>query len=289
MNKDIINLIITIVMSTIGVVSTIYHNPVIGIIVFALGIVAYLAYAVYVVYAGVEGNRLIRMLPMLILLVVGGTIYWFWPSSLLIAIYEDSNNNGFREAGEAGISNEPIELIDRNFIPRPLVTDNNGRVSLPKIVKGNYRLKVRNFTVLEKARRGRNSISIGFIPQDDVTRPQTRIFLGEELGYPSPATYMRKVYAHLWFQDNESDIKKIEIDWGDGRGWVQVDRDYPTMNYYIYEHEYKKIGKKMVKFRVENGNGLSSIPSNEPPRPGYDYFMIDVRKMPSDAVGGGLK
>ena len=75
MNKDIVNLIVTVVTSIFAVISTTYHSPVVGIIVFAFGVIAYIVYVVYVVYRGANGNSFIRLLPVLILLTVGSIIY----------------------------------------------------------------------------------------------------------------------------------------------------------------------------------------------------------------------
>ena len=285
-NKDAISLLFTVVTGTAGVIATTYQHPVVGVALFAIGVGCYLLYITYVAYTGSPGNQFMRFLPVLVLLAVGGVFYWFWPSSLQIEVFVDQNENGQRDAGEPGVRDEELALIDVSFLSRLLKTDNEGRSEVQSIPLGAFQLKLRNrnMVIQGNIERGRNQLKLGFMPQLDKTRPKTRIFLGDELGFSTNETFRRRVYAHLWFQDAESGIEKVEIDWGEGRGWETVDLDLPTMRYHVIEHEYQRVGKKTVKFRATNQNNLSSLSSSEPPRPGVDFHVVEIRSLP---VSGG--
>jgi hypothetical protein len=125
--------------------------------------------------------------------------------------------------------------------------------------------------------RGESRMYLGFPRNEDKTPPETRIFLGDELGIPAADTLQRKIYAHVWYSDPESKIMSVEIDWGEGKGWDKIDLDQPNMKYYMIQNEYKQAGKKTIKLRVTNSAGLSSFPSVEPMRQGIDFALINVR------------
>jgi hypothetical protein len=276
MNRDLINLIISTVASIVAIVSTFLQNPLIALIVFVCGLIAYTAYMAYLVYKGVPGHILLRFLPVLILTIVGTGVYYFWPSTLKISLYNDLNSNGRRDKDEPAVKEEKIIVTDNNGASRSESTSSDGELFL-QIPRGEFRLKLRDFQILGDARRGENRVHIGFLSSDDKTPPQTRIFVGEELGVPSIETLQRKIYVHVWYRDTKNKIAKVELDWGEGKGWEEVDLAQPTMNYYILQYEYKHPGNKTIKFRVKNSKDISSLPVDEPMRDGRDMAVIKMK------------
>jgi hypothetical protein len=129
-NKDLANLVITLVASVIGIASTFYQQPVIGLGALALGIVGYLTYVGYQVHVGTPGNILLRLSPVLVLLVCAGLMYWFWPATIRLVLYTDLNGNGRRDKGEPAIPQEMVTITDVNSVARSEYTDGDGEILL---------------------------------------------------------------------------------------------------------------------------------------------------------------
>jgi hypothetical protein len=219
---------------------------------------------------------LLRLAPIVVLLLLTGAVYWFWPAKLEVIVYDDMDSSGTREANEPGAANERLTLVDANFSKTALVTNADGVAPSKTISPGPYSLSVRGFTIQGNANRGDNLLRLGFFSSEDATPPQTRIFLGDELGFHTQETSQRRIYVHLWYSDPETPIDKVEIDLGDGRGWQSVDLSQPTMQYHIYPYEYTEAGRKTVKVKATNAKGLSSFPTAEPPREGTDFQEIHI-------------
>ena len=283
MRNDVISLLISVTVAIIGAVSTIYKNPTVGIIVFGIGVIGYLGYVFYASYYNLPGSNFFRFLPILVLTVVGGGIYWVWPSYLQIVLFEDQNNNGKYETIEPGIKNEQIYLTDADNIMKTLKTQANGYTEIQKMPLGSFSLKIRNIVIQGMVKRGSNMLKVGYVPKIDTTKPKTVIFLGDENGFSTDITFRREVDAHLWFHDPESGIAYIEIDWGDGHGWKRYERNDPKLQFYIFKHVYQKVGKKKVKFKAVNRENISSYPTSneeEPPKPRYHFHIIDIKPLP---------
>jgi hypothetical protein len=126
-----------------------------------------------------------------------------------------------------------------------------------------------------KITRGKNLLSVGIPPIEDKTPPEVRIFLGDEIFINTEDTPNKKIYAHIWYFDEESSIEKVEIDWG--TGWENVDLAEPNMNFYLLYHNYEKIGRKRVRVRITNKQGLSSFPKRKPMKLQEDYAHINLK------------
>jgi energy-coupling factor transporter transmembrane protein EcfT len=274
MNKDKIVLIVSLVASIVSIIATFYATPMVAGLIFCFAIIVYIAYVLYITYKGVPGNILLRFTPIIFLIIVGGTLYYFWPSELQVCLYHDENNNGLRDEQEKGIHKEYIEILDVNHVSRNLTTNSEGKCNIEPINRGTFRLKTHGVHISGNITRGRNFLSVGIPPKEDNTPPEVRIFLGDEIFVNSEGTSDKKIYAHIWFFDEESDIQKVEIDWGDG--WKNVDLTEPNMNFYLLSHKYSAKGRKRVRVKVTNKQGLCSFPKNKPMKLQEDYAFIEL-------------
>jgi hypothetical protein len=272
MKKEIVILIVSVCGSIVSITATLYDKPKVASIIFCLAIIIYIAYVVYSAYKGFKGNLFVRLLPILILAVVGSLLYYFWPSTLTICLYHDENSNGMRDEGEKGIHKENVEIFDSSDVSRKLVTDERGICILKQINQGGFRIKTHDIHISGEINRGANFISIGVPPKEDKTPPEVRLFLGDEIFVHADATSHKSIYAHVWYIDLESDIEKVEIDWGEG--WEKVDLSEPYMNYRLLTHQYKTTGQKRVRVRVTNKQGLTSFAADKPMRLDQDYALI---------------
>ena len=208
------------------------------------------------------------------MIIVGGVLYLFWPSTLKVCLYHDENSNGFRNEGEKGIHKETIEILDARQVSRKLTTNSEGQCYIAPIERGSFHLKTRGVHISSKITRGKNWLSVGVPPVEDKTPPEVRIFLGDEIFIKTDNTSNKTIYAHIWYQDEQSIIEKVEIDWGEG--WENVDLTEPYMNFYLLSNKYKTIGRKRVRVRVINKKGLSSFPEGKPMRLQEDYSYINL-------------
>jgi hypothetical protein len=135
--------------------------------------------------------------------------------------------------------------------------------------------------MLRDLKRGENLIQIGFVPPKG-TPPVPTFYLSNEPFFQSRGaveTVSRKVYAHLYFADKERPVRKVEIDWGEGKGSESLDLiKSSNLKYYLLTHEYESAGPKIVRIRLTNSSGLTSDPApGEPEAPGKNFDTITIR------------
>ena len=280
MSKDSILLLLNIVAALLAIGAVILDYPILTLVLFGAAVLAYIAYIIqYLVNLLSRSDQLkllLRTLPLLFLLLVAGAIFWFWPSTLTVALYEDRNNNALRDTGELGIEGKDLEVVDANLVSRSLTTGGSGEVSVENIARGNFRLKLGTIHILGDIVRGENRIFLGIPPKTDKTAPRVRMFLSDEIfGGVKQSTKQHKIYAHVWYDDPESGISKVEIYWGNK--WTEISLKTLVLNYYVLQYEYEHKGTKQVQFRVQNNQGMSSFaPSGGPPRQNQDYAEITI-------------
>jgi hypothetical protein len=274
MNKDKIALIVSLTASIVSVTATLYKSPMVAVLIFSLAVLVYSGYVLYITKKGVPGNVFIRFSPILILIIVAGLLVYFWPATLKVCLYYDTNANGLRDDQEKGIHRELIEVLDINHVSRNLTSNADGECYIGPISRGPYRVKAHGVHISGIITRGKNMLSLGIPPTEDITPPEVRIFLGDEVFINAENTPSKEIYAHIWYNDDESSIETVEIDWGDG--WRTVDLNEPYMNFYLLSHKYNKTGLKRVRVRVTNNQGLSSIPKDKPMRLREDYATIKL-------------
>ena len=165
--------------------------------------------------------------------------------------------------------------MDVNHVSRKLTTNSEGECYIEPIDRGTFRLKTHGVHLSGKITKGKNWLSVGIPPVEDKTPPEVRIFLGDEIFINKKDTPHKKIHAHVWYMDEESIIEKVEIDWGEG--WQNVDLTEPNMNFYLLSHRYKTIGRKRVRVRVTNKQGLSSFPKGKPMKLQEDYAYINLK------------
>jgi len=273
MNKDLINLIFSVVAAVVGVIYTFYQEPIVGIWVFGLGLIAYLVYIGYALYWRIPGSNFLRVLPVGFLIILGGLILWFWPASMMVIIYQDQNLNAVMDAAEEGISNNIVVLIDSNQITREETTNSSGQVFFGSIPKGQYRIKGYGLHITGEAGRGENLLYLGIPLGNDNTIPEVAIFLGDDLFSPASETLQSRIFAHLWYDDPESGVSKVEIDWG--AGFEELDLTTPPMQYRALTHEYFQKGLKTVRVKVTNSEGLQSF--QPPGQINHDFATIKLK------------
>jgi hypothetical protein len=275
MNKDLINLIINIIMVVVGVATAIYQYPGIAVVLFGIALASYLGYVGYVEHKGVPGNTLLRMSPIIGVVVLGCVIYWFWPAALSLVLYTDLNANGRRDKNDPPLQNEKVVIIDSANYTQTDSTGADGELSV-RIPPGEIRLQIRGFQIMGDVARGNNRIHIGFLP--DKTHPDARIFVGDEPGVPMQETPARRIFANIWTSDRKSDLSKIEIDWGEGKGYEPVDVQQPSMQFNYIQHDYQTVGRKTIRLRVTNKAGLSNIQDpSVPPEQKKQFDVISIK------------
>jgi len=280
MNRDYLSLIVSVVGLVVAATSAIYQFPFVALVLLVLVVLAYVAYLIHVFRRAIPGNTFLRLAPALALVVSSVVIYWFWPATLTVILYEDLNGNGRREENEPLIADVEVHVTDSTDIPRTeKTTSKEGGISF-RVTPGDVRMSVRQIDIEQEVRRGQNRILIGFVRA--TSSPETTIFLGAIPGERpvTSETSSRKIYAHIWYDDKERPIKSMEIDWGEGgKGWETIDlTKTDSLKFYVLPHEYSGSGHKAVHLRVTNSAGqISSPPAGVPETRNRHVDYIDIK------------
>jgi len=280
MSKDKIGLLVSVGGFVVSTVSAIYKQPILAVFIAGVLIVAYLGYLVYVMHKNIPGDTWVRLGPAVFLIVTSGVIFWFWPATLNVVLYEDANQDGRRDEKETALTQEPVAVFDSKDVRYEKTTSEKGNFSI-SLPPGDVRLRIRGYYVLRDLKRGENLIQIGFVPPKG-TRPEFTFYLSNEPFFQSRGaveTVSRKVYAHLYFADKERPVRKVEIDWGDGNGPKDLNLTTSSnLKYYLLTHEYESAGPKIVRIRLTNSAGVNSDPPpGEPEAPGKNFDTITIR------------